>query len=90
MSLESQLSKKRRIKLLRKRCPHPLGTKLKRTLRVAIISEEEVKDEQLKEDDYALDTDKLLLYNFKEYAQPPQMPLQTVNLSTASDIGLAT
>ena len=51
MSLENQLSSKRRIKLLRKRCPEPEGLKRKRTLRVVSSSNEELKEETIIEDE---------------------------------------
>jgi len=53
-------------------------------------SKEEVKDESLKEDEYELDIYKLLLYNFTESVQAPQMPALTIDLSNASDKKLAT
>ena len=40
------------------------------------------------EDDYALDTEKLLLYNMKESNEANHMPPLTVNLSNASNKGL--
>jgi len=89
MSQPSQLSKKRRIKLLRKRCPYPEGSKLKRTLRVVSRSNEETKGEPFKEEEYDIDINNMLLYYFKE--SPPSLPMPqiTVDLSKASEKGLA-
>ena len=83
MSLANQLSTKRRIKLLRKRCPYPEGSKLKRTLRVVSRTNEETKGESLKEDEYDMDINQMLLYYFKE--SPPSLPMRqiTVDLSKA-------
>ena len=85
MSLESQLSKRRRIMLLRKRCPTSSNSNTKRTLRYIPDSNEEVKDGPSHGDLFGEDNDQLLFYNLEESNSVPIIPTLTIDLTKVSD-----